>query len=143
MTTVTTRNEQETLALAEKLGKTLRGGEVVCLSGRLGAGKTAFTKGIAASFGIKTTVTSPTFTIMKEYDGRLKLRHFDMYRIEDASELEELGFEEVLFEEDGVCVIEWNKLRFDRPTIDVTIEYTDENERKITIVGGDDEALGA
>lgn len=135
MIVVTTYCEKETVELAEKIATRLVGGEVIFLNGRLGAGKTAFTKGLAKSLGITQTVTSPTFTIMKEYVGRLKLYHFDMYRIEDGEELTELGLNELLFDKEAVCVIEWNKFDNVKPTIEVYIEYIGDNERKFRIEG--------
>lgn len=101
-------SELETFNIAKEFAKTLKGGEVVLLKGDLGAGKTAFTKGIAEEFGVQEIVTSPTFTILNEHYGkRLNLYHFDMYRIEDESELVELGFDEYIEKQDGVCAIEW------------------------------------
>lgn len=135
MIVATTYSEEETFELAEKIAARLVGGEVIFLNGRLGAGKTAFTKGLAKSLGITQTVTSPTFTIMKEYAGRLKLYHFDLYRIEDAEDLTELGLNELLFDKEAVCVIEWNKFDNVKPTIEVFIEYTSDNERQFRIEG--------
>lgn len=135
--TIRTFSEKETRSLAARLAERLKGGEVILLDGRLGAGKTAFTKGIAEGLGVKKTVTSPTFTIMKEYDGRLLLRHFDMYRIGDASEMEELGIAETLFDKDAVCVIEWYKFENLSPVIRAKFEYVGENERLITIEGAE------
>lgn len=135
MIVATTYSEEETFELAEKIAARLVGGEVIFLNGRLGAGKTAFTKGLAKSLGITQTVTSPTFTIMKEYAGRLKFYHFDLYRIEDAEDLTELGLNELLFDKEAVCVIEWNKFDNVKPTIEVFIEYTSDNERQFRIEG--------
>ncbi len=135
--TITTHSEAETAALGVRLSEKLSGGEVILLNGRLGAGKTAFTKGLAKGLGIAETVTSPTFTIMKEYSGRLKLYHFDMYRIEDPTELEELGLEELLYDPDGVCVIEWNKFPSLKNAIELHIEYTGDNVRRIEVEGAE------
>lgn len=88
------------------LGGMLAAGDVVLLTGDLGAGKTAFTQGIGAGLGVTGTINSPTFTILKEYTGRVPLYHFDLYRIEDPDELPALGFEDY-FGGDGVCVVEW------------------------------------
>lgn len=91
----TVKNIEETYALAKQIASTLKGGEVILLSGDLGAGKTTFTKGLAKALGIDDEVTSPTFTILNVYeDGRLKLNHLDMYRVESADELAELGIED-------------------------------------------------
>ncbi len=133
--TITTHSEAETAALSSRIAEKLCGGEVILLNGQLGAGKTTFTKGLAKGLGIAETVTSPTFTIMKEYKGRLRLYHFDMYRIVDPSETEELGLDELLYDPEGVCVIEWNKFPSLKNTITVDIEYVGDNERKFTVKG--------
>ena len=96
----------ETQALGELLGRLLQPGDVVLLTGNLGAGKTALTQGIARGLGVAGPVSSPTFTLLKEYAGRAALYHFDLYRIEDSEELETLGFGDY-FESDGVSVVEW------------------------------------
>lgn len=126
----TVKNVEETYALAKKIADTLQGGEVILLSGDLGAGKTTFTKGLAKALGIEDEVTSPTFTILNVYeDGRLKLNHLDMYRVESADELAELGIEDC-FDDDSVTVIEWNKFEhFDGEVIEINITPTGENER--------------
>ena len=95
-----------TLALGERLGRLLQPGDVVLLSGALGAGKTALTQGIARGLGVAGPVSSPTFTILKEHEGRIPLYHFDLYRIEDPDELEALGFDDYFYG-DGVSVVEW------------------------------------
>lgn len=102
-----TYNEQETLLLAQQLGALLMGGDVIALEGDLGAGKTTFTKGIAKGLEVKRTVNSPTFTIIKEYKGRLPLYHMDVYRLKDADE--DLGFDEYFYG-NGVTVVEWAHL---------------------------------
>lgn len=101
---------EETYAFAEKFASNLNGSEIILLDGELGAGKTAFTKGLARGLWIYEEVTSPTFILMSEYSGRLKLYHFDLYRINFADELEELGFNDYLYG-GGVCVVEWNKFQ--------------------------------
>jgi tRNA threonylcarbamoyladenosine biosynthesis protein TsaE len=105
--TITTQSEAETAAVARELAATLRVGDVVLLYGDLGAGKTAFVKGLAEGLGIpRDEVSSPTFTLMQEYrGGRLTLFHVDLYRVNDAREIEELGIDEVAA--DGVLAIEW------------------------------------
>ena len=101
------RSRAETFAFGEKLGREAKPGEVYCLSGDLGAGKTVFSQGFAKGLGVEEDVTSPTFTIMNVYEGgRLPLYHFDMYRLSDGSELEAIGAEEYFYGE-GVCLIEW------------------------------------
>ncbi len=107
---IESRSPEETRALGKRLGEMARAGEVYCLSGDLGTGKTVFTQGFAEGLGIRGPVASPTFTIVKEYDdGRLPLYHFDVYRIDDISEMEEIGYDEYFFGE-GVCLIEWADL---------------------------------
>ncbi|NCA67021.1 MAG: tRNA (adenosine(37)-N6)-threonylcarbamoyltransferase complex ATPase subunit type 1 TsaE [Clostridia bacterium] len=124
---------EETLMVAKSLAETLTGGEIVLLTGELGAGKTVFAKGIALGLGVEDTVTSPTFTIMNEYSGRLTMYHFDMYRLN--GEKQELGFEEYFGASDTVCVIEWNVSEDfgDARIIRVDIEYMGEHDRRITI----------
>lgn len=101
-------NLEDTKNLAFEFSKNLVGGEVITLTGYLGAGKTTFTKSLALALGITQPVTSPTFTLMNEYQGtKLKLYHFDMYRIEDPSEILETGINEFFGNRDAVCVIEW------------------------------------
>lgn len=95
-----------THALGKALGSALEAGDVILLSGDLGAGKTMLAQGIGAGLGVHEVVNSPTFTILKEYAGRLPLYHFDLYRIESPDELYALGFDEY-FAGDGVCVVEW------------------------------------
>ena len=99
-----TKNAEETQKLAYRLGQLVSAGTLITLSGDLGAGKTTFTQGLAKGLGIEKKVTSPTFTIMKEYKGRLPLYHIDAYRLENITQ--DLGFEEYI-DSDGVCVIEW------------------------------------
>ena len=101
-----TESTEETSKIGEQLGKLLNKGNIVCLSGDLGAGKTSFTKGIAKGLEVKDYVTSPTYTIINEYEVRLPLYHFDVYRLNDAEEMHELGYEEYFFG-DGVVVLEW------------------------------------
>lgn len=125
---------EETSAFAEKLGALLEAGDVLTLEGDLGAGKTTFTKGLAKGLEIKRTVNSPTFTIMKEYQGRLPLYHMDVYRVED--EFEDLGFDEY-FNGDGVCVIEWAHLIADQlpdERLEMFIYYVDEASRRFELV---------
>lgn len=102
-------SEEQTFALGRKLGEKAKKGQVYALDGDLGTGKTVFTKGFAAGLDVKEPVSSPTFTIVQEYDdGRLPLYHFDVYRIGDVEEMDEIGFEDYLYGE-GVCFIEWAK----------------------------------
>lgn len=101
-----TASVEETTELGMKLGRILRKGDTVCLTGELGTGKTAFTSGIARSLGIGGYITSPTFTLVNEYEGKLPLYHFDVYRISGAGEMLETGYDEYVGG-DGVTVIEW------------------------------------
>lgn len=101
---------EETYALGKSLGETAKAGDVFCLNGDLGVGKTVFTQGFANGLGIMEPVNSPTFTIVQQYDdGRLPLYHFDVYRIGDISEMDEIGYEDCFYGE-GVCLIEWSNL---------------------------------
>ena len=126
----------DTARIAEKAAERLKGGETLLLSGELGAGKTTFTKALFAALGVKETVTSPTFTIMKNYKGnRFSLHHIDMYRMQTEEEVEELGLREEI--EDGdITVIEWNKFsEFSGKVVTVDIAYLGENKREIKIEG--------
>ena len=127
----------DTYAVASRLARKLNGGEIILLSGDLGAGNTTFTKGLAKALGISEVVTSPTFTFMKSYTGRLTLYHYDMYRVTDSSELYELGLEEYLGAAGGVCVIEWNKFENLKNTINITIVGAGDSPRRIDVEGID------
>ena len=123
-------NLEETIALGNRLGLLLQPNMLLTLSGDLGAGKTTFTKGIGQGLGITKVINSPTFTILKQYQGRLNLSHFDAYRLEGQDD--DLGFEEI-FDSDDVCVVEWANfiediLPVDRLTIE--IKKIDENIRE-------------
>ncbi|WP_446897762.1 tRNA (adenosine(37)-N6)-threonylcarbamoyltransferase complex ATPase subunit type 1 TsaE [Clostridium sp. LBM24168] len=101
------KDVKDTMLLGEKLGRLLRPGDIICLNGELGTGKTHFVKGLAKGLDIEDTITSPTFTIVNEYNGRLKLYHFDVYRVNDPDEIEAIGFDEYIFS-NAVSVIEWS-----------------------------------
>ena len=108
--TIILKTEEDTKALGTSLAKDIEQGDIFALVGDLGTGKTTLTKALAAAFGIQETITSPTFTIISEYDsGRLPFYHFDVYRVHNEDELFEIGFEEYL-EGAGVCIIEWADL---------------------------------
>lgn len=130
--TYVTRSPEETFGLGKQLGQKLKDGDIVALCGDLGAGKTMFAKGIAAGLGITEEVTSPTFTLLKEYEGRLKLYHFDLYRIEEEEELKETGFYDYLGGE-GVCVIEWADKVALPPCLRVAFEGSGADERAVTM----------
>lgn len=100
------RNIDETKKIGYKLGSLLQKGDIVCLTGDLGAGKTTLTKSIALGLDVKEDVTSPTFTIINEYDGRLPVYHFDVYRIMDIDEMYDIGYEEYFYG-NGACIVEW------------------------------------
>ena len=137
-----TRCAQETFALGEKLGKTARPGQVYALSGGLGVGKTVFTQGLAAGLGIQGPVCSPTFTILQVYEeGRLPFYHFDVYRIGDVAEMDEIGYEDCFYGQ-GVCLVEWADLIREilpaqtiRVEIEKNLEREDYDYRSITIEG--------
>ena len=145
--TVITKSPEQTELLGKKLAELLRPGDVIAYYGDLGAGKTAFTRGLAAGLGIREAVTSPTYTIVNEYlSGRMPLFHFDMYRLSSSEELFDIGWEDYLAR-GGVCAVEWSENVADALTdaISITIEKDPAqlDWRKITIeVGARFEALG-
>lgn len=100
---------EETFAIGMRLGESARAGDVFCLSGDLGAGKTVLAKGFGKGLGVKKEITSPTFTILNEYNGRVPFYHFDVYRITSPDDMEDTGFEDYLYGE-GICLIEWAEL---------------------------------
>ena len=138
------KNKNETREFGLRLGRALKAGDIVALAGDLGTGKTALTGYIAEGMGIKEQITSPTFTIVAEHGGeRLKLYHFDVYRVSDPDELYEIGLDEYLFGE-GVCVIEWADLieeLLPEGTLHIDIEYGAEPEERIYRLRGSDEAI--
>ncbi len=105
---IETQSFEETVEFGKKLGAVLNSGDIISLSGDLGTGKTALTNGIAKSLGISSYITSPTFTLVNEYEGRLPLYHFDVYRIADPDEMFDIGFEEYINSE-GITIIEWGE----------------------------------
>ena len=128
----------DTYAFAKKVADKLKGGEVIILRGDLGAGKTTFTKGLAKALGVEETVTSPTFTYVKEYYGRLPLYHFDMYRVADADEVYELGLEEHFYK-GGVVVVEWNKFDDVKDPLVIDVKAVGEGVREFNV---NDERIG-
>jgi hydrolase, P-loop family len=129
-------SEAETLGFASEFAATLSGGEVIVLSGQLGAGKTVFVKGLAAGLGVSEEVTSPTFTLMNEYDGRLKLYHFDVYRLKSGPEAYEAGLTDYFGEKGSVSCVEWADNIADalpRKTIKITINYLGDGIREILL----------
>ena len=138
----------DTYSLGQRLGREAKKGDIFCLNGDLGVGKTVFTQGFAAGLGITEPVNSPTFTILQQYDeGRLPLYHFDVYRIGDVSEMDEVGYEDCFYG-DGVTLIEWpERIRELLPehVVTVTIEKNMEkgfDYRKITVEGTKHEDSG-
>lgn len=139
-----TNSPEETEKIGEKLAETLTPGTVIAYLGDLGAGKTAFTRGLARGLGCRELVTSPTYTIVNEYlGGRLPLFHFDMYRLRSSDDLWDIGWEDYL-ERGGVCAVEWSENVADamEEPITITIEKLGETRRKITIEGGMTDASG-
>lgn len=136
---IETNSPEETEALGRKIGQEAKPGQVYALLGDLGVGKTIFTKGVAAGLGIEEPINSPTFTIVQEYlEGRLPFYHFDVYRIGDVEEMDEIGFDDYVYG-DGMCLIEWANLIEEilpEHTKTITIEKDLEkgfDYRKITI----------
>lgn len=135
-----THSPEETESVGEALGKVLKAGTVIAYKGDLGAGKTAFTRGLARGLGCKELVTSPTYTIVNEYlGGRLPLFHFDMYRLESSDDLFDIGWEDYL-ERGGVCAVEWSENvedAMENPLV-ITIEKLSDEERNIILEGAED-----
>ena len=139
MSTYYSHNEAETEELGERLARQLPDGAVVALYGDLGAGKTAFVRGMARGMGLRCRVSSPTFTIVNEYLGERELIHFDMYRLSGADELFEIGWEDYLAR-GAVCAVEWSEKvedAFFGDEIRVVIEKLGDTRRKITIEGAE------
>lgn len=132
------KNTNATIELGKKLGSLAKAGDIFCINGELGTGKTHFTKGIALGLEIDEHITSPTFTIVNEYEGRLRLNHFDVYRVNDPDEIYAIGFDEYIFS-NAVSVIEWSKyidVLIPKDHVEITIEKQEalgENNRKISI----------
>ena len=133
-----TNSPVETEKVGEALGKVLRPGSILAYEGDLGAGKTAFTRGLARGLGAKEQVTSPTYTIVNEYlSGRMPLFHFDMYRLRSSDDLFDIGWDDYL-DRGGVCAVEWSENVDDamEDAITVCIHKLGEESRRITIAGG-------
>ena len=144
---IETHDPEETFEVGRKIGMNAKPGQIYTLTGDLGVGKTVFTQGVAAGLGITEPVNSPTFTIIQEYeDGRLPFYHFDVYRIGDLEEMEEIGYDDYFFGQ-GICLIEWAELIEEilpEKRIEVTIEKDLEKGfeyRKITIEERGEEAV--
>jgi len=133
-----TTSPEQTEKVGQALGKVLQPGTIVAYEGDLGAGKTAFTRGLARGLGAEETVTSPTYTIVNEYlGGRLPLFHFDMYRLSCAEDLWDIGWDDYL-DRGGICAVEWSENVADamEDPVTVTIEKLGDTSRRITVEGG-------
>lgn len=138
MITIISRSVDETVRLGERLGQVLTAGSFVSLSGELGSGKTHFVRGVASGLGVEAAVpvTSPTFTLLNEYPGRIPLYHFDLYRLGGANDAVELGFDEY-FHGGGASLVEWaERLGEELPCerLDVSLSYLDESTRRLEFV---------
>ena len=134
---VTTNSAEETKELAFKLAKNIKGGDIICLYGQLGSGKTTFVQGLVNGLGIKDKVQSPTFVVMRFYGKKLQVAHIDLYRLESKEEVENLGLEEYFGNKDTVCVIEWPELLEDvlpSKTIRIRFDYLSKSKRKIKVI---------
>jgi|SRR5690625_3614375 len=135
---IVTNTEEETKQIAERIAKQLKAGDVLTLEGNLGVGKTTFTKGIALGLHIERAVTSPTFTIVKQYEGTLPLYHMDAYRLENSDE--DIGFDEYFYG-DGISIIEWPNFIQDylpKERLTIKIDYLNETKRKIIFIPSND-----
>lgn len=135
MITFTTTSAEETVELGKKIGSFLKKGDIIAMQGTLGAGKTTITKGIAQALDINETITSPTFCLISEYEGKMPLYHMDVYRLDGAEDFANLGTEDMLYGE-GVSIIEWSeKIMEELPhkTIILKLEPHDDGARTITI----------
>lgn len=134
-----TSSPEETEMIGERLAKTMNGTEIVALFGSLGAGKTAFTRGFARYLGVDDGVSSPTFALVHEYEGKFPIYHFDMYRVTSWDDLYTTGFFD--YTDNGILIIEWSENIVDflpENRINVTINHISENEREITIEGANE-----
>lgn len=138
-----TNSPEETYAIGVRVGQCAKAGDIICLSGDLGVGKTVFTKGVAAGLGITDNVCSPTFTLVNEYtEGRIPLYHFDVYRIDGPWDMDDLGYEEYFYG-DGLCMVEWGKMIEELLPMNTTYIEIEKNNtisfdyRKITISDND------
>lgn len=139
MLTIISKSTKQTQDIASKLASNLKGGEILCFSGELGAGKTTLIQGLAKGLEIKENITSPTFVIFKKYKAKnnLEFYHFDLYRIQDPQEVLDLGFTEIINNPKNITAIEWSEKIKDllplKNVIYLKLEYLNQKERKITI----------
>ena len=135
MITITTKTAEETIALGKKIGNLLQKGDVIAMQGTLAAGKTTITKGIAQALGVKETITSPTFCLISEYEGKMPLYHMDVYRLDGGEDFINLGTDDMIYGE-GVSIIEWSEKIMDElpsKTIILKLEPQEDGSRIITI----------
>lgn len=135
MLTFTTKSQEETIALGQKIGSKLKKGDIIAMQGTLAAGKTTITKGIAQALGITDTITSPTFCLISEYYGKMPLYHMDVYRLDGGEDFVNLGTDDMLYG-DGVSIIEWSEKIMDelpKTTIILKITPQDDGSRLIEI----------
>ncbi len=134
------KDEEETKSFGNKLGEIVKKGSIICLLGDLGAGKTTFTQSLAKGLGVCDYVTSPTFTIVNEYDGRIPLYHFDVYRIGSSEEMYDIGYDEYI-NSDGVCIIEWANLIEDivpEERLTIELKYVEDGREMILTPKGEE-----
>jgi len=130
-----TKSEEETREIGRMIGKNLLPGDIICLIGELGSGKTTITQGIAQGLGVRVSVTSASFKLINEYKGRIPVYHFDLFRLDKLSEIEELGYREYFYDQ-GVTIIEWaEKIRplWPEERIEIELKIISENNREIKI----------
>ncbi len=135
MITFTTNSAEETIELGKKIGSLLQKGDIIAMQGTLAAGKTTITKGIAEALGVKDTITSPTFCLISEYEGKMPLYHMDVYRLDGAEDFANLGTEDMLYGE-GISIIEWSeKIMEELPKKTIILKLTphENGTRTITI----------
>jgi tRNA threonylcarbamoyladenosine biosynthesis protein TsaE len=141
--TYTTKSEEETISLGEKFAETLKKGDIVLFYGDIGVGKTEFIKGVCRYFNVSEIVTSPTFTIINQYNGinsgeQITIYHIDLYRVKDKNELDDIGLEECLYSQDSIKLVEWaensfNIIKFINYKITIKADFENVNERLIEI----------
>lgn len=140
MLTKLVKTMEETEGIAKGIASKVRSGDIVCLTGDLGAGKTTFTKCLCKALGVDELVNSPTFNIVNEYDGDFKINHFDVYRISDIEELDDIGFDEYIFS-DSVSIIEWANLVESVLPVEaiwIEIDFTEDMDRQYKIYSPDE-----
>jgi len=141
MVTIVLKGLRDTEKFGERLGNILKGGDVLSLTGDLGAGKTTLTKSIGKGLGVEEYITSPTFALINEYNGRVKVYHFDVYRLDNVDDLYDLGFEDYFYS-DGVTIVEWGDRISEllpEETIHIHIEKGKELDERIVTISGEGE----